>query len=192
MSASRDIVLERDETLNITVRPAQRLYGTANITAITNSSPVRITAPGHGLTDGWYVAVFGVQGMVEINSRNYPPPYRDFNAVTVVDTDTVEINAVRSEEMYPYISGGALVWPVPLDLTNANARLRIWETPDRTGDPIVDMDTDTGVMVEPFSTVIIIRMPTVDVTWPLGYYQLDVIYPTDIVECILLGTISVR
>lgn len=55
------------------------------ITAIAQTAPARLTVPGHGLTDGWSVAVTNVKGMTEINATANKVTGRDYRPATVLD-----------------------------------------------------------------------------------------------------------
>lgn len=84
----------------------------ATITNVTLADPVVITAPGHGLTSGTFVTIFGVDGTTELNTNQYYiwvlttgsfALYSDINLNNSVDgtgytayisSGTVELNTV--------------------------------------------------------------------------------------------------
>ena len=84
----------------------------ATITNVTLADPVEITAPGHGLTSGTFVTIFGVDGTTELNNNQYYiwvlttgsfALYSDINLNNSVDgtgftayvsSGTVELNTV--------------------------------------------------------------------------------------------------
>ena len=110
------LTIRRGETVNIPIRVESDVLAYKSITAIAQSAPVRITATGHGLTDGWRAAVANVKGMTELNAANNPPKDNELRRVTVVDPNTVEFNAVNAAGFKPYVSGGQLVYYAPVDL----------------------------------------------------------------------------
>ncbi|MBX3479289.1 MAG: pilus assembly protein TadG [Caulobacter sp.] len=59
-----------------------------DIDDIDRSNPARVTAPGHGLSNGDYVWIEKVKGMTEVNDRAY--------RVTGVSGDTFELSGVDS------------------------------------------------------------------------------------------------
>lgn len=96
------------------------------ISAISQTAPVRMTVTGHNIPNGWRAAVSGVKGMVEINVAD-PSRIRDdeYHQVTVIDANTVEMNEVNAAGFRTYASGGYLQYNTPADLTGQTARLAI-------------------------------------------------------------------
>ncbi len=96
------------------------------ISAISQTAPVRMTVPGHGLPAGWRAAVSGVKGMTEMNVTD-PSRIRDdeYHQVTVIDANTVEFNDVNAAGFKAYTSGGYLQYNTPADLTGYTARMAI-------------------------------------------------------------------
>lgn len=96
------------------------------ITGVAQSAPVRITAPSHGLPEGWRAAVMNVTGMSEINAAGNPPQYDEMRPITLVDADTIEFNQINAAGFRPYSSGGQLVFFTPLDLSGfTQARMKV-------------------------------------------------------------------
>lgn len=103
-------------------------YKHAAISAITQSAPVRITAPGHGLMPGQRAAIVGVKGMRAINALNNPPKASDFRKLTILDADTVELNELSSADWPAYRGGGFLHALTLMDLsTVTGARMAFKE-----------------------------------------------------------------
>lgn len=96
------------------------------ITAITQTAPVRLTVVGHGIPSGWRAAVSGVKGMTEMNVTD-PTRIRDdeYHQVTVIDANTVEFNDINASAFKDYTSGGYLQYNTPADLTGYMARMAI-------------------------------------------------------------------
>jgi hypothetical protein len=95
----------------------------APITAIAQSAPVQITSAAHGIPDGWRVAVQSVQGMKQLNALNTPPKSKDYHAATVIDANTVSFNDTNALGYSAYVSGGVLVYNLPVDMASYTARL---------------------------------------------------------------------
>jgi hypothetical protein len=94
------------------------------ITAITQAAPCVVTAVGHGLPDGWRVAIVSVKGMTQINASN-PPKDSEYVVAKKLTTDTIELNTVNAAEYKPYTSGGYVQYNTPQDLTSYVARMSI-------------------------------------------------------------------
>ena len=94
------------------------------ITGITQAAPCVVTAVGHGLPDGWRVAIVSVKGMTQINASN-PPKDSEYVVAKVLTADTIELNTVNAAEYKPYASGGYVQYNTPQDLTSYVARMSI-------------------------------------------------------------------
>ena len=96
------------------------------ISAISQTAPVRMTVTGHNVPSGWRAAVSGVKGMVEMNVAD-PARIRDdeYHQVTVIDVNTLEFNDVNAATFKAYTSGGYLQYNTPATLTGYTARMAI-------------------------------------------------------------------
>jgi hypothetical protein len=96
------------------------------ITNVSQTAPVRITAPGHGALEGVRATVTGVRGMKEINAAE-PNALTDddYHRVTVVDANNIEFNDVNASDFRAYVSGGYLQYFTPVDLTGFSARMSV-------------------------------------------------------------------
>lgn len=121
----RDFSIIQGKTFEQIIRWETEPFIYKAISAIARTAPVRITAAGHGLTDGWRVAVASVRGMTELNTTNTPPQDDDFRRCTVVDADTIEFNEVNASEFAAYASGGYLQFYTPMSLAGCTARMTI-------------------------------------------------------------------
>lgn len=122
------LCVRRGATNTIPIRLARSEWRYVAITAITASAPVRITAPGHAIPDRWRALIYGVRGMTAINTARPPDKAReaDWQAVTVIDADTLEINAINAADFAAYAGGGHVQIYTPMDLSAiASARMQI-------------------------------------------------------------------
>jgi hypothetical protein len=71
-----------------------------NITAATQTNPVRITATAHGCTTGDPVMVLSAGGMTQINDKLF--------TVTVIDANTVDLVGTDGTAFGAFTSGGTL------------------------------------------------------------------------------------
>ena len=93
------------------------------ITGITRTAPARVEAAGHGIIDGWPVAIVSVNGMREINAECDPPHPTEYRQATVVDANTVEFNDINASQYRDYVSGGYLQLYTPVDLIGSTPRM---------------------------------------------------------------------
>lgn len=119
-----DIEIKQGKTFSLVLRYASEPLVFKAITAISRGAPTRVTAPGHGMPDGWAEAISGVIGMEEINAQNDPPRAADFATITKIDADNFTI-PVDSSLFDPYVSGGFVRYYTPVDLTGASVEMRI-------------------------------------------------------------------
>lgn len=98
--------IKRGERFSRSLRIETLPYVYVPITAVTQSAPVRITAPGHGLLDGQRAAIVSVRGMSELNARSMPPKIEEYRQATVIDADTIEFNTVNTADSPVYKGGG--------------------------------------------------------------------------------------
>jgi hypothetical protein len=111
-----------------------------NITGIARSAPARLTVPAHGVPDGWIVEVESARGMREINNRGW-------QKVTVIDADTIELNAVNALDFHPYHEGGVIKFNTPVDFTGMVFTARLKDR--RGGEPFLTLTEGHGLTIRP-------------------------------------------
>lgn len=89
------------------------------ISEVQKTPSLMLTVPGHGLVAEWPAWVEGVSGFSDLNRQ---PPQKPWQ-VTVVDPDTVEINALNGATQNG--RGGWLVYQPGVDLVGASAVLML-------------------------------------------------------------------
>ena len=97
------------------------------ITAISVATGApRITIAGHGIPDGWRVAVTGAKGMTELNAED-PARLRDldYHQATVLDANTIELNEVNGADFKAWTSGGIVQWNTPVSLAGFAGIVRV-------------------------------------------------------------------
>lgn len=160
-------------TFHPTIRWADSALTSKPITGMANSTPLNVTAVGHGVPNGWLAAAVDAFGMYEANARRFPPSGTDYHRVTVVDADHVLFDDVSSGKFQPYLSGGALVYQTPVPLDDKSIIFRIWLNPDMTGEPEILLTSSTGLTIDTVNYTIIPELQTDVLTWKTGYYSLD-------------------
>lgn len=163
------------------------------ITAIAQSAPVRITAPAHGVPDGWRIAVQSVKGMKQINALNSPPKEKDYHIATVVDPNTLEINKLNAIDFSAYLSGGVVVYGLPIDLTGSTARMQVKAKPTDTVS-LFELTTENGgIVIDVAAKTITLRLTdeqTAALTFKTAVFSLEVITSGGDVTEITSGTIT--
>lgn len=129
--ADKEILIQKGKTFTLVVRWETEPIVRKAITAISLATGApRLTVTSHGMPDGWRGAIYGVKGMKQINSANTPPRSSDYQTVTVIDADTIELNAVtpidaNGNDWDAYTSGGFIQYYTPQNLSGYTARMDI-------------------------------------------------------------------
>lgn len=200
MATKKDLVIKQGKTCALVLRWELDTILYKAITAIQQTAPVRLTCTGHEIPDGWRGAVTNVKGMTEINAVANEITDRDYKQITVIDPNTVELNAVNAAGFKPYVSGGHLQINTPVDLTGYSARMSI---KDKVGGSVLAADT-ANVSVSPLNiialtidtakktiTLLISATNTAAITWLKGVYEVEMVGPTGIVDAVLTGPVTV-
>lgn len=132
-----------------------------------------------------------VVGMDALNSSGKKKP-TDYHFVTVIDTDTVELNDVDSSLYTEYASGGYLKFDTPVDLTDYSARMDI---KDKIGGTVLlSLNTGAGTIVlDVVNFVITLQLSataTTAITWAKGVTDLEMIKGDTVIK-ILSATVTV-
>ena len=120
--------------------------------SISRLTPLRLTATGHGIPDGWSVAIAEFDGISSLQAESWPPGGCDFRPIRAVDANTIEFNTIDAARL----SGAAV----------GDAGVIAYETP-------VDLSGYTGVMTidgvaSPISAVLDNTAKTITVTVPVS------------------------
>lgn len=205
MAADKDITILQGSAFNVPVRwmDGDRIIRKP-ITGISIASGApRLTVVGHGCPNGWPSAVTLVKGMTQINAKNADPKGNDYRTTTVIDTDTLEYNAVspvddNGREWPAYTSGGFVQWFAPMDLTGKSASMVIY---DKKGGTVLasteaahaplDVITATVDTANKVITFSIKSSDTADFTWKKGVYEAEVYSTADDKQRIAEGDVTV-
>ena len=185
--------IKRGERFSRSLRIETLPYVYVPITAVTQSAPVRITAPGHGLLDGQRAAIVSVRGMSELNARSMPPKIEEYRQATVIDADTIEINTINASGFKPYKGDGYLSFNTPVDMTAMTARMSIKDKVG--GTELLRLDTTNGgLTIDPdvcAITMTISAEQTELMAWKRGVYDLEIVDSLGAVHMLLAGKVKV-
>lgn len=193
----KDFCVRAGATFNPIIRWGSSALKAAAITAISQGTPVTVTAPGHGIPNGWPVAIVGVNGMNGINATRYPPVESDWHDAVVVDANTLSLNDISTALLAAYISGGSVVFNTPLSLVGATATMTLWANPERIGTPLVVLTNalgGNGITLDSNAFTIIPFLQTAGLAWPsnVAYYDLDVTDASGVVTNLFVGTFTIQ
>lgn len=193
MAANKDLVIEQGKTYTQVLRWESLPIVYKPITGILQAAPARITAAGHGVPNGWRVAVVSVKGMTQINAESSPPKDKDYRIATVIDPNTVELNAVNAADYKAYVSGGYLQYNTPVSLAGFTARLSI---KDKIGGTVLlSLTTENGgIVVDDTSKAITLSITAVAsaaLSWKKGVYDLEMVSPGGVVTALISGEVTV-
>ena len=205
MAADKDITILQGSTFSVPVRwmnGDQIIRKPITGISIASGAP-RLDVAGHGCPNGWPTAVTLVKGMVAINAKNADPKGNDYRVTTVIDTDTLEYNAVspvddNGREWPAYTSGGFVQWFAPMDLTGKSASMVIY---DKKGGTVLasteaahaplDVITATVDTANKVITFSFKSSDTADFTWKKGVYEAEVYSNADDKQRIAEGEVTI-
>ena len=192
MADTKDLSLVQGKTFSLVLRWETEPIIYRNITAIQQAAPVRITSANHGIPDGWRCAVTNVKGMTEINAEANALRDRDYNPVTVIDANTVEINAINAAGFKAYTSGGILQFNTPVSLVGYTARMAI---KDKVGGTVLkSLVSPTDITLNTTTSTITLTISATDTAafaWKSGVYDLELVSAAGVVTALLTGKVSV-
>ncbi len=192
----RDFDVELGETFMPTIRWATEELMGIPITAVSQSAPVTITAIGHLVPPGWDVAVVSVRGPTEINATRYPPQGKDWHPATIINDYNVQLNDVNTADFPAYISGGYLVYQVPMKLTGISAEMKIYDAPGGAGGGgavLATLSSALGsIVLDLTNKTIVPRLETAGLTWNTGYYELMMTDVSLVAIMLLEGEITIE
>lgn len=119
--AEHPIQIPAGRDYEITLRPTTTQIIYKPISAIPAAAPARLTVTAHGVPNGWPVQAKG---------KREASPLIDLGAqyATVIDANTIELNALESLDWPAYTSGDAvLAYNEPMSLTGFTFALSVRE-----------------------------------------------------------------
>ena len=138
MAAEVDFEIAQGKTFTFAFRWASLPIKYVPIEAVPEVAPLRVTATGHGIPDGWPVAIVSTEGLDEVRAENNPPRTSAYHTATLVDADTVEFNAVNAADFPPRASITAIAlsrFPTLADASSFSRPLRGLDASYRPGAP---------------------------------------------------------
>ena len=195
MPGTRDLCIYRGSTFSLVLRWEASPWVYRPITAITQSAPMTITCPAHGLVAGWRAAIASVLGMVEANAENSPPKAKDFHQIQVVDVNTVQFNDVNSSQFTAYQSGGVLQYLTPVPLTGYSAAMAIKDKVDGNVLLLLDSTTNNRIVLDPTGLTVTLTVAAADtaaISWANGVYDLELTSPGGVVTTLIQGKVQVE
>lgn len=123
--------------------------------SISRLTPLQLTSTGHGIPDGWSVAIAEFDGISSLQAESWPPSGCDFRPVRVVDANTIEFNKIDAARLSGAATGdtGVIALETPIDLSGY------------TGVMTIDS------VVSPISAVLDNTAKTITVTVPVSTTQ---------------------
>lgn len=109
------------------------------VNAMPSAAPVRFSVTGHGAPDGWPVRFTGIKGPSQVNDR--------WVKATVVDANTIEINALNAGDMPAYAGGGYMEYFAPVDLSVFTAGRATLKEVVTDASPVLDITIANGRML---------------------------------------------
>ena len=193
MAKIKDLEFKQGKTYLHEIRVEEKPVIYKDITGITNTAPVRLTVPAHGLVNGWPAAVTNVKGMVEINAEANNVKEGDYHPATVVSPDVIEFNDINAAGFKQYVSGGVLQYNTPTDLSNCLARLFVKDKVG--GTELFRLDDQNGrIVLNNTSKTVTLNVSASDtalMSFKKGVYELELETPAGEVFLVMSGAVTV-
>lgn len=184
--STKDFTIRKGETFHKAIRWAVPPIIWKQITAVSQTAPVRLTVPGHGCPSGWSVEIESKCAMREIDGLK--------DQATVIDADTIELNTVNGSCFKQYKGGANLRFYTPVDMTGMVARMAIKNKVG--GTELLRLSTLDGTIQIDVAECIIRLVLGADVTealeWKSGVYDLELETSMGVVSRLLEGKIRVE
>jgi hypothetical protein len=151
-----------------------------NITAITKTAPVVVTAVAHGLVAGWRARISNAGGMKEINSE-------DYTVITEVTTDTVTFGSINAAGYTTYTTGGVLEYNQPVSLTGYTARMQLRTKLADTAFLLELTSANGGIVIDTVNKTILLTISAADtalLTFKSAVYSLEMVNGTTVIPLI--------
>jgi len=190
--ATSDITIQKGSTFTATARWETTPIVYRVITGITKAAPAVVTAVGHGVPDGWRVAVTNVVGMRQINAKHTPPSISEYTPATYISADTFSLNAVNAAGFTAYASGGVLQYNTPQDFASYTARMTIKNAIGGTA--LVTLTDASGLTLDNTNKTIGIQITavlTAALSAGTGVYDLEMVSTLGVVTKILTGDVLI-
>ena len=189
----KDLTILQGETFQYIIRWETSPVVFKAISGVTLTAPVVLTVDGHGLPNGWSVAIESVQGTIELNASHTPPWSSDYEKAEVIDANHIRLPNVNASEFSAYASGGYIRYNTPQDLSGYTARMTI---KDRVGGTTLLSLTTTngGIEIDDNAKTILLIVEAADtaaITWLRGVYDLELESPGGVVTRLMSGRIMV-
>lgn len=197
MSKTYDLHIQQGSAFSFVARWEAPPFIYKAIQSITAAAPAVVGCTGHGVPDGWPVALVSVQGMTQINTKlgvDGQPRVSAFVKATVRDSNTLELNTVNAAEFDAYTSGGYIQYYTPVDLTGYTGKVVI---KDKVGGTVlVTLTEGAGVTTDAINHTITVSISALDsagYTWTQGAYYLEMTPPSGaaFAEVIMQGDVFV-
>jgi len=194
VASKQNLTILQGETFNKVLRWEVLPLVYVPITAITQAAPASLTVTGHGITDGWRAAITCVVGMKEINADHDPPWPSEYHRVTVVDPNTLELNAVNASCYTAYVSGGILQYYTAASLSGFTARMKIRASVSSATVLLELTDANFGIILDDAAKTIVLNITATDtalITWKTAVYDLELVSGAGVVTRLIEGRITV-
>jgi hypothetical protein len=188
-----DITIEKGSTFSRVLRWETTPLIYKPISGITKAGPAVVTATGHGVVDGWRVAIVSVVGMRQINAKNWPLRPTDFRRATYIDANSFSLNDVNSSGYDAYTSGGLVVYNTPVDMASFTARMQVRSTVD-AATTLLSLTESAGIAINNSAKTITLTVSataTAALTFCSGVYDLEMVSQGGVVTKLLSGNVLV-
>lgn len=194
-AAKVNLEIAQGRTFSKVLRWGQPRLAYRVIASASQAAPcILVTTEAHDIPDGWPFQVSNARGMTELNSIQYEGDILTLYDATVIDTTSIEINALNAAGFTAYTGGGIITYNVPVDLDGMTAAMQIRPRVDST-EVLLSLTTENGgIVLDDTTKTITLQASAADTAefdWVGGVWDLEVTSAGGIVSPVAHGSVKV-
>lgn len=137
-----DLTLRAGDSFRYLLRLQTERWIYRPIEAVSQTAPLRLSVPGHGLSPGWPVALSGIPGLPPRAQPMDPPLDGECWPAEVLSADLLEINPLNASDWPAYGGGGVLQYREPYVLSGCRAQM--WLRPQPQAPAVLELSSANG------------------------------------------------
>lgn len=191
-AAKVHLKIPQGRTFSKVLRWGQPRLAYRQIASASQAAPcILVTSVPHGIPDGWPFQVSNAKGMAELNSVQFEGDTLKLYDATVIDTTTIEINALNAAGFQPYTSGGIITYNVPVDLAAVVSAAAQFRPRIDSDEILLSLTTASGgIILDPSAQTITLQATAVQTAafdWLDAVWDLEASFAGGIVRGVAYG-----
>lgn len=184
--------IPQGRTFSKVLRWGQPRLAYREIAAASAAAPcILTTAVSHDIPDGWPFTVSNARGMTELNSIQFEGDSLKLYDATVIDSTTIEINALNAAGFQAYTGGGIITYNVPVDLAAVVSAAAQFRPRIDSDEILLSLTTaNGGIVLDPVAQTITLQataVQTAAIDWVDAAWDLEASFAGGVVLPVAYG-----